>query len=70
MLILTRFTGEAIRIGDDITIAITNVTEADDKSSASVRIGIDAPRDIDVDRSEIYEQKKQKRRLSNAEDKW
>jgi carbon storage regulator len=49
MLILTRRIGETLCIGDDIKITIRGV------SSQQVKLGIDAPKDIAVHRSEIYE---------------
>ena len=48
MLILTRKVGEEIIIGDDITIKLLAV------KGNQARYGIDAPRDISVHRSEIY----------------
>ncbi len=48
MLILTRRVQEAIMIGDDVTITILSV------KGHQVRLGIDAPRDIEVHREEIY----------------
>jgi len=49
MLIISRRIGEKIVIGDDvISIMILSV------KGAQVRIGIDAPREIDVHREEIY----------------
>ena len=47
MLILTRKVDESIVIDDYITITIL---EAGD----SVRVGIEAPRDIEVHREEVY----------------
>ena len=48
MLVLTRRIGEKIIIGDDITISISAV------KGDSVRVAIDAPRDIKVYRGEIH----------------
>ncbi|GBE24890.1 carbon storage regulator [bacterium BMS3Bbin02] len=50
MLVLTRRPGESIVIGHNIVITLLEV------KGGQVRIGIDAPRDIDVHRLEIYEQ--------------
>ena len=50
MLALTRKKGESIVIGDNITITVLSV------SGDSVRVGIDAPRNIPVNRQEIYDQ--------------
>jgi carbon storage regulator len=49
MLILTRKSGESIRIGSNIVISIL------DSSSRYLKIGIDAPKEIAVYRNEIYE---------------
>ena len=57
MLVLTRRTGQMIMIYDpktDTTIEVT-VTEIKDDQ---VRLGVVAPRDIAVDRSEIAERKR------------
>jgi len=48
MLVLTRKTSESIMIGDDVEVTILSV--AGDK----VRVGIQAPRDIPVFRTEVY----------------
>ena len=50
MLILSRKTDQAIRVGDDIEISITKI-EGD-----SVKIGITAPRSISILRKEILEE--------------
>ena len=49
MLILTRKTGETITIGDDIQIQVLSI------KGGQVRIGVDAPREIAVNREEIFE---------------
>jgi carbon storage regulator len=49
MLVLTRKLGESIRIGDTITVKIV------DLDGRHVKLGIEAPRSIAVNREEIYE---------------
>ena len=48
MLILTRRAGETLMIGDDISITVLGV------NGNQVKIGVNAPKDIDVHREEIY----------------
>ena len=48
MLILTRRVGEALVIGDDVTITVLEV------KGSQVRIGINAPKSVSVHREEIY----------------
>lgn len=47
MLVLSRKTGEQLLIGDDIVITIVRVTDN------NVRLGIDAPRQVNVARGEL-----------------
>lgn len=47
MLVLTRRVGESIQIGKDIEIHIINV------EGLQIRIGVDAPKDVLVLRSEL-----------------
>ena len=49
MLILTRRIGEKIVIDDDVTITILGV------KGNQVRVGIEAPREVQVHREEIYQ---------------
>jgi len=48
MLVLTRCKGDSIQIGDDIEITISAT------KGNSVRLKIDAPREIPVYREELY----------------
>lgn len=49
MLVLTRRTGEAIRVGHDVVVTIMGL------KGNQVRLGIDAPKEVAVHREEIYE---------------
>lgn len=49
MLVLSRKFGEAIKIGDNITITVVTL------DSGKVRLGIDAPPDVSVHRQEIFD---------------
>lgn len=48
MLVLTRYINESIRIGNDVIITILSV------NNNQVKMGIDAPKEVTVHRSEIY----------------
>ena len=48
MLVITRRIGEKLIIGNNVTVSILRVT------GHQVRIGIDAPRDVRVNREEIH----------------
>lgn len=50
MLILTRKKNESIIIDDNIEVVITGIEDG------KVRVGIKAPKDIEIHRKEIYEQ--------------
>ena len=49
MLILTRRVGEAIMIGNEVTVTVLGV------KGNQVRVGVNAPRDVAVHREEIFE---------------
>lgn len=54
MLTLTRETGQKILIGDDIIITVISVS-----SNGRVRIGIDAPKHVRIDRQEVLDRIRQ-----------
>ena len=60
MLILTRRIQESIMIGDDVTITILSVR------GNQVRLGIDAPKSVEVHRDEIYHKVKKERGNNEA----
>jgi carbon storage regulator len=56
MLILTRRAGEALMIGEEITVSVLSVR------GSQVKVGINAPRNVAVHREEIYERIKLEQR--------
>lgn len=59
MLVLTRRVGESLRIGKDVTITVLGV------KGNRLRVGIDAPKDVVVDRDEIAERKQREKEGGN-----
>ena len=49
MLVLTRRVGEKIIIGGDVSVVVLSVL------GEQVKIGVDAPKDVSVNRAEIQE---------------
>lgn len=61
MLILTRRVGESVHIGDQVTVKVLTVR------GNQVRLGIDAPREIKVNRDEVLNPHvKEERELSRS----
>ena len=56
MLILTRRVGETLMVGDEVTVSVLGV------KGNQVRIGINAPKEVNVHREEIYERIKAEER--------
>lgn len=50
MLVLSRHVGESIVIGDDVTVTVLEVR------GDVVRIGVDAPRSVSVNRAELLKE--------------
>lgn len=51
MLVISQKKGEKLRIGRDITITIL------DAKAGKVRIGIEAPQDLEIVRESLYQEK-------------
>ena len=49
MLILTRRIGEALKVGDDVSVTVLGI------KGSQVRLGINAPKDVSVHREEVYD---------------
>jgi carbon storage regulator len=62
MLVLTRKANQSIMIGDDIEISVLSVM------GEKVRLGIQAPRDIPVFRTEVYVEIQQERAAGDGAD--
>lgn len=57
MLLLSRRIGEAVMIGAGVKVVVLDVR------GGQVRLGIEAPRDVVVDREEVHKRKKQQEQL-------
>jgi carbon storage regulator len=58
MLVLSRRTGEKIIINDNIIVTISSIQKPN-----QVKIAIQAPNEISIDREEIYLRKKREEKL-------
>ena len=62
MLILSRRPGEALQIGERIRITVVAV------QGNRVRLGVEAPREVPVDRLEVHERKRRLEKNGNEND--
>ena len=56
MLILTRRVGETLMIGDKVAVTVLGVR------GNQVRLGIDAPKDVEVHREEVFDRIQEEKR--------
>ena len=61
MLVLSRREGEAVMIGTDVTVVILGV------KGRQVRVGITAPKSIDIYREEIFPSSQRNEKLTQNE---
>ncbi len=60
MLVLSRKTGESIRIGDGIVVTILET------DSHGARLGIEAPQSVPIYRSEVFDRIQEENRKASA----
>lgn len=60
MLVLTRRAGESIVIGNEVTVTVLEVR------GDQIRLGIDAPRHVEIHREEVYVQVQEENRSAVA----
>jgi len=60
MLILTRRTGESVKIGDEVTVTVLGV------KGGQVRLGFAAPANVAVHREEVHERIKAEKSGNNS----
>lgn len=63
MLILTRRVGESLVIDDDVTVTVLGV------KGNQVRLGVQAPPDVQVHREEIYQRIQNEKKGTGTKDK-
>ncbi|MDB6095725.1 MAG: csrA [Francisellaceae bacterium] len=64
MLILTRRVGEAVMVGDEVSVTVLGV------KGNQVRLGVNAPKEVSVHREEIYQriQREKLQKLAQLEE--
>jgi carbon storage regulator len=62
MLVLTRRAGESVMIGDDVVVTVLEAR------GDVIRIGIQAPRDVQVHREEVYRELREANREAASPD--
>ena len=60
MLVLSRRQGKSLIIGDDIKVTITDIR------NGQIKLGIDVPKDVTVNREEVVKEIKGENVLSSA----
>lgn len=61
MLVLSRNIGESIKLGDDITVTVVGLT------GKQVRLGISAPKDVNIAREELLSNAKELRSVEKEQ---
>jgi carbon storage regulator len=61
MLILTRRVGESLMIGNNVTVTVLGV------NGNQVRLGVNAPKEVEVHREEVYERVQAERNTTNRD---
>lgn len=65
MLIITRRIGETFYVGDAVTVTVLGL------HGNEVRVGVNAPRDVVIDREEVRVRKHREARLqAGSDDQW
>ncbi len=60
MLILTRKLGESVVIGDNIVVTVSDI------KNGQIKLGITAPKNVTINREEVFKQIKYENVLSSA----
>ncbi len=68
MLVLTRKIGESIQIGHNVVVTITKVA-GDHAAAFAVRLAIDAPRDVDIVRTELLQDSEDHSRCKSRDER-